>query len=134
VSVESIIARSRRRYVDVMSESGTVTAPGTGAGTFDNETMAYSPAEGEEIYEGVFQLRPASMLGGAEMDAVLEHEYVAKFPADTPLARGQAITVASSKFDAGMAGLTVWITEAPSDGWQSTRVVKCIDQRPEVLP
>jgi hypothetical protein len=134
VTVESIVARARARYEDVMSEAVQLRR-GTGTATWDSSTSTYTPGVGAVVYDGQALVRPPTRdtrSNDAEDGTVVEFGYVVKFPANTVVERGDTVTVTASTYDAAMVGRTVWVHHAPVDGWQSARVAFCTEQRPEV--
>jgi hypothetical protein len=136
MSVDSVIARARTAYEGVMSTTVVVSRGGNG-GTFDPVTLTYTPSTGTSVYSGACLIRKGADRPGPppheESGAVIANAYVGKFPADTSIVRGDSVTVTASTYDISLVGLTLWVVDSDSDGWQTTRVVQLSDQIPEVL-
>ena len=138
MSVDSIIRKARTAYQGVMTTTVTVTR-GTGSGTFNPATLSYHPSTQTTVYTGPCLMRPVGKPGHStgqpeEMAAMLAYQYLIKFPANTPVQRGDAVTVTGSTYDSTLVGVTVWVADVDSDEWQTTQDAKCVNEIPEVQP
>lgn len=125
MSLNSAIARFRRRQADLFRDEASVERP-TGTGTLDPVTGEWTPDPPTQIYDGACLIRGQRweaaevMVGGTE--ALLPH-LQAKFPVDTDVRKDDLVTVTASTFDAGLVGESFRVRDPHNDGWQISRWV-----------
>lgn len=118
MTVESAIAYFRSRERSFMRAKVTVVRD-DGEAVFDSSTGAYSQPT-TTVYTGDALVRASNWQGSdteaGETEVRLRTARI-KFPADTPVARDDRVTVDSSA-DARMVGRTFRITDVLVDDWQ----------------
>jgi hypothetical protein len=124
MTVDSAIARFRRRQADLFRDEATVRRP-TGTGTLSS-TGDWTPATGTLVYDGPCLIRGQRweatevQVGGTE--ALLPH-FTGKFPIDTDVVRNDIVTVTASTYDEGLVGKAFRVRDPHNDGWQISRWV-----------
>jgi hypothetical protein len=122
MSLETAIGRFRQRELDLMRSECTVTRA-NGEPVFDPATGTVTQPT-TTVYSGACNIRRPVMsereVGGAERTVARS---VAKFPPDTPVERGDRVTVTASAYDAGLIDRAFTIVDVTWDDWQIARRV-----------
>lgn len=124
MTLDTAIARFRRRQADLFRDEATVQRP-SGTGTLNPVTGVFTPDPATIIYVGPCLLR-AFVWEGTDVEAggaeVRLRRVRAKFPDDTDVRHNDTIVPSSSVYDPSLVGVSFRVTDAFRDGWQIARV------------
>lgn len=125
MSVDTAIARFRRRQADMFFDTARVTRATGEEPTFDEDTGEYTHAAPEEIYEGPCLIRASAWQARDVTTGEREIRFrtgKVKFPVDTPILKDDLVTCLTSRFDQGLVDAVFRVTDVPLDGLQIARV------------
>lgn len=114
----------------MLTDTGTVTIPGSGEGPFNPETGQYDPPPPITLYEGKMLVRPMDGTGRRETvqgATYVRTRYEVTLPADTEVFRDQTLTLTASKYDPLLVGRPMTLVDVAMDSWQVSR--RCIAER-----
>lgn len=123
MSLDSHIARSRQRTVDVMRDECTITRR-VGTPVFDPDTGEYEQAT-ITVYTGRCRVRSFTWEGSdvqAGQQEVRLQGARAVLPFDTPVEKDDVLTVSVTLYDSSLIGVPWRVTDTFRDGWQIGRV------------
>jgi len=124
MTVDTAIARFRRRQADVFRDTATVTRPGTADGTIDPTTGVYTPPTTTTVYQGPCLLRGFAWEGTDAQYGDIEvrlRRVRCKFPVDSDIRMDDVVVPSASVYDPSLVGKSFRVTDAPGDGWQISR-------------
>lgn len=124
MSVDSAIARFRRRQADLFRDEGTLSRPVTG-GSLNTTTGVWTPTTTAEIYSGPCLLRSFTWEGTDVEFGEIEirlRRLRAKFPVDTDVQLDDIFVPSASIHDESLIGLSFRVTDVVRDGWQIVRI------------
>jgi hypothetical protein len=125
VTVDSAIARFRRRQRALFRDEAVVTRPSTSAGTISTSDNVYTPAAATAVYTGPCLLRSFTWEGSDAQYGDVEvrlRRLRAKFPIDTDIRLDDIVVPSASIYDESLIGVGFRATDAFRDGWQICRV------------
>lgn len=124
MTVDTAVARFRRRQADLFRDTGTLSRP-AGSGTLNTSTGDYVAASATVVYSGPCLIRAFTWEGTdvdfGDIEVRLRRARV-KFPADTDLRKDDIFVASASTFDESLVGVSFRCTDAFRDGWQIARV------------
>lgn len=123
MSVDTAVARFRRRQADLFRDTGTVTRA-AGEPIYNPDSGSYSQPT-ITVYVGPCLVRPPSGNEANEVQAGQQEvalvALIGKFPVDAAVRRDDVLTLSASTYDAALVGKALRIGAAPNDGWQICR-------------
>ena len=125
MSIDSAIARFRRRQQDLFRDEATVSRRVIG-GVLDTTSNVWTPTAATIIYAGPCLLRAFTWEGTDVQygDAETRLRRVrAKFPPDTDILMDDVVVPSASIYDPSLIGVSFRVTDAFRDGWQVARTV-----------
>lgn len=123
MSLDSAIARFRRRQAAVFRDTATVTRPVAG-GTLDPATGVWTPAADVDVYDGPCLLRALAWEGTDAIigdDLARKRRVRAKFPVDTDMQVDDVVVPTASTYDPSLIGVSFRVSDVFRDGWQIVR-------------
>lgn len=125
MSIDSAIARFRRRREQLHRDEASVMRPPATPGTLDPVTGEWTPAAPTRVYCGACTVRAFAwegtdvFVGGTE---VRLRRVRATFPADTDIQHNDMIIPSASTYDESLVGVSFRVSDVFRDGWQIARV------------
>lgn len=125
MSLETAIARFRRRQADLFRDTARIERP-SGTTTLDPNTGQETPDPPTLIYEGACALRGMRWdgtdveAGGGEVRIKGSRIH---FPTDTAVLHKDLVTFTGSIYDPSLVGRTFVVIDVPPEGWQISRWV-----------
>jgi len=123
MSLETAIARFRRRQADLFRDEATVYRPTTGGSL--GVGNVWVPTVATILYSGPCLMRAFIWEGTTTESAdqvVRLRGMRAKFPADTDIEMDDVVVASASTYDASLVGVGFKVTDAFRDGWQISRI------------
>jgi hypothetical protein len=124
VTLDSMVARSRRRQADLFRDEGTLSRLAT-TGSLNPTTGVWTPGATTVIYTGACLLRAFTWEGTDVQFGDIEvrlRRVRAKFPVDTDVQIDDVFVASASTYDESLVGISFRVTDAFRDGWQISRV------------
>lgn len=126
MTVDTAIARFRRRQADVFRDEATVSRPVEGSGgTIDPITGVYTPVATSAVYDGVCLLRALAWEGSDALigdDLTRKRRVRAKFPVNVDIQVDDVVIPTASTYDPSLVGIQFRVSDNFRDGWQIARV------------
>ncbi len=121
-TLATLRATARRR----LTETGTITRPGTGQPIFDNDTGEYINPPPTVVFGGPMLVRPQDrserVVESGEATVTLTR-YDVTVPAGTDVRRGDTAILTAAPYDPALVGIRLFVLDVPLDAWQVARVV-----------
>lgn len=124
MTVDSLVARMRRRQADVFRDEATVSRPVAG-GSLNASTKVWTPTTATVVYSGACLLRAFTWEGtsrGYGDEQVRLRRLRAKFPVDTDVDFDDIVVPTASTYDESLIDVGFRVTDFFRDGWQIARV------------
>jgi hypothetical protein len=129
VSIGTDIAWFREAQERLFTTQAKTTRAPEAGGAFDPATGLYGAVQPLLVHEGACLIRwGLSAQGGSTREVrtgereVLLEGYRGKWPANTPIQRGDMVEVLADEFDEGLVGMTFRVAAVARDAWQIARV------------
>lgn len=127
MTIDSFIARMRRRHVEVSRGACVITRPSGQAPVYDPATHDYTPPAAVQVYEGSCNIVPLQSFAVVDEQAserVHMQMHSVRLPYDSPEMRVGDLIEVTDSLDAELVGRTLVVREVPySDYLVSRRLV-----------
>lgn len=114
----------------MLTDTGTITAPGEGSPVFNPDTGQYDDPAPTVVYEGKMLVRPEDAAGRREVTqggTYVLTRYEITLPASAEVFRDQVLTVTASKHDPMLVDRSMTLLDVKMDSHAVSRV--CIASR-----
>lgn len=125
MTIDTAIARFRRRQQDVFRDTATVTRSSTSEATLNPTTNVLEVASPSEVYSGPCLIRPALTWEGRDDryggQLVHSRRLRAKFPVGTDIQINDIVIPDTSTHDDSLEGVAFRVSDLFPDDWQICR-------------